>query len=236
MGAVKPTTLKYRRLGRQPYIATLEAMRAFTDQRGPGTGDELWLLEHDPVFTQGLAGRAEHVLDAGTIPVVASDRGGQVTYHGPGQLVVYCLLDLRRAGLGVRALVTALEESVIELLAGSGQPARARADAPGVYLPNGAKIASLGLRVRRGCSYHGLSLNVNMDLSPFLRINPCGQPGLTVTQFRDLGLDTDMWKTGAALLHHMARRLGYNAVVEEPSGLPPATLSKDPAHERIRCA
>ena len=171
-------------LGVTPYEKTWQEMRAFTDGRGPDTPDELWLVQHQPVFTQGQAGRAEHLLDPGDIPVVQTDRGGQVTYHGPGQLVIYPLLDLRRLGLGVRDLVTLLEQSAVEFLAQWGIDATSRPDAPGVYVA-GKKIASLGLRVRRGCCFHGLSLNVSMDLRPFLRINPCGYNGLQMTQLAD---------------------------------------------------
>jgi lipoyl(octanoyl) transferase len=178
--------LVIRRLpGLQDYRTTWEAMRAFTDQRGPDTADELWLLQHPPIFTLGQAGRREHLLDPGDIPVVQVDRGGQVTYHGPGQLIAYLLFDLRRGGLGVKRLVNLLEQSVIDLLATQGIAAESRADAPGVYVA-GAKIAALGLRIRGGCSYHGLALNVAMDLGPFGRINPCGYAGLRVTQVRDL--------------------------------------------------
>ena len=159
-------------------------MQDFTDSRNDETEDELWLLQHPRVFTQGQAGKAEHLLLPGDIPVVQSDRGGQVTYHGPGQWVVYLLVDLRRAGLGVRAIVTLIEESIVELLATYGIDSSARPDAPGVYV-DGAKIAALGLRVRRGCTYHGLSLNVDMDLEPFSRINPCGHEGLAVTSMRE---------------------------------------------------
>jgi len=166
-------------------------MRAFTDARTACTDDQLWLLEHPSVFTLGQAGRSEHVLDPGQIPVVHCDRGGQVTYHGPGQLVAYVLLDLRRAGLGVKGLVRRMEESVIDLLACQGIEATIRPGAPGVYV-EGAKIASLGLRVRGGCTYHGLALNVAMDLRPFQCINPCGYPGLTVTQISD-------WVPGASV-------------------------------------
>lgn len=171
-------------LGLQPYGETWQRMRAFTDGRASDTADEIWLVQHPPVFTQGVAGRVEHLLDPGAIPVVQTDRGGQVTYHGPGQLVAYPLLDLRRRGLGVRDLVTLLEQAVVEFLGRWGIAAAARPEAPGVYV-QGKKIASLGLRVRRGCSYHGLSLNVNMDLAPFLRINPCGYNGLQMTQLAD---------------------------------------------------
>ena len=170
-----------RRLpGAADYLATFEAMKQFTDSRTGATPDELWLLQHPRVFTQGQAGKAEHVLAPGDIPVNQVDRGGQVTYHGPGQWVLYLLVDLRRRNLGVRALVTLIEESLVELLAEYGIAAAPRADAPGVYV-NGDKIASLGLRVRRGCSYHGLALNVDLDLEPFQRINPCGHEGLRVT-------------------------------------------------------
>jgi len=181
-------------------------MRAFTDGRTQDTPDELWLLQHAPVFRLGQAGRAEHLLDPGDIPVIQTDRGGQVTYHGPGQLVAYLLVDLRRVGLGVKGLVHLLEGAVIGLLAGYGIEAEARADAPGVYVAE-AKIASLGLRVRRGCSYHGLSLNVDMDLTPFLRINPCGYPGLAVTQLADLGGPNDLRLVGDALAGEIAQRL-----------------------------
>jgi lipoyl(octanoyl) transferase len=177
--------LRLRRRGAVDYTACLADMQAFTDQRGAGTPDELWLVEHPPVFTLGLAGKPEHVLDAGDIPVVRCDRGGQVTFHGPGQVVLYTLLDLTRAGLGVKALVATLEQAVIDLLAGLDITAERRPGAPGVYVA-GAKIAALGLRVRRGCCYHGLSFNVAMDLSPFARINPCGYAGMAVTQLRDL--------------------------------------------------
>jgi lipoyl(octanoyl) transferase len=162
-------------------------MQAFTAARGSTTPDEFWIVEHDPVYTLGLAGRETHVLDAGAIPVVRSDRGGQVTYHGPGQAVIYLLLDLRRLGLGVRACVERMEAVTIELLAGLGIPAARRPGAPGVYV-EGAKIASLGLRVRRGCSYHGIAINVDLDLEPFGRIEPCGMRGLAVTRLADLGV------------------------------------------------
>ena len=175
-----------RELGLQHYTDVWQAMQQFTDQRDSSTTDELWLLEHHSVFTQGQAGKEEHLLFPGDIPVVKVDRGGQVTYHGPGQLVVYVLLDLKRRNLGVRALVTLIEQVLVELLAGYGVNAYAKADAPGVYV-DGAKIASLGLRVRKGCTFHGLALNVNMDLSPFSRINPCGYAGMQMIQCKDLG-------------------------------------------------
>lgn len=178
------STLPLYRLGRQPYLPVWQAMSRFTDTRDASAPDQLWMVEHDPVFTQGRAGKPEHLLMPGDIPVVASDRGGQVTYHGPGQVVLYPLLDVRRRGLGVRELVTLLENAVIDLLAHHGVDARARPDAPGVYVADD-KIASLGLRIRRGCSFHGVALNVDMDLSPFARINPCGYAGLKMTQLRD---------------------------------------------------
>jgi len=174
-----------RRLGLVDYESTWRDMQRFTDTRTPTTRDEIWFLEHPPVFTLGMNGRREHVLAPGDIPVVPVDRGGQVTYHGPGQLVVYPLLDLRRLGLGVRELVMRLENAVIELAAGYGVDAVGRRDAPGVYV-GGKKLASIGLRVRRGCSYHGLALNVVNDLEPFSRINPCGFEGLQVIRIADL--------------------------------------------------
>lgn len=166
-------------------------MQQFTDERAPSSADELWFLEHPPVFTLGLNGRREHVLAAGDIPVIHVDRGGQVTYHGPGQLVVYPLLDLRRLGLNIRDLVMRLEEAVIELSAGFGVAATGRRDAPGVYV-EGRKLASIGLRVRRGGTYHGIALNVLNDLEPFSRINPCGYAGLQVTRLADLASVTSV--------------------------------------------
>jgi lipoyl(octanoyl) transferase len=209
-----------RHLGLRDYLPTWQAMRSFTDERTPDTPSELWLLEHPPVFTLGQAGRPEHVLDAGDIPVVRSDRGGQVTYHGPGQLVVYLLLDLRRAGKGIRELVSLLECVVVDLLAAYGTTAAARRDAPGVYVA-GRKIASLGLRVRRGCSYHGLALNVDMDLEPFGRINPCGHPGLKVTQLRDLSIALSVADAGVALIPHLCHGLGMRCLPgPAPGSLP----------------
>ena len=176
-----------RWLGRVDYAPTLAAMQRFTDERDSSTADEIWLLEHPPVFTLGMAADRAHVLAAGDIPVVQTDRGGQVTYHGPGQLVVYPLVDIRRSGVSVRALVQHLEQSVIELLRPHGIAAQGRRDAPGVYV-QGRKLASVGMRIRRGASYHGLALNVDMDLEPFSRINPCGMAGLEVTQLATLGV------------------------------------------------
>lgn len=181
-------------------------MRAFTDSRDADTPDELWLLEHPPVFTLGQAGRPEHLLAPGTIPVIQTDRGGQVTYHGPGQLVAYVLLDLRRAGIGIKRLVERLEQAVIDLLAEHGIEAERRANAPGVYVA-GAKIASLGLRVRNGCSYHGLALNVDMDLEPFSRINPCGYAGLSITQLVDQTPGIRIAETRPALAEILERHL-----------------------------
>jgi len=176
-----------RHLGTVDYQPTWQAMRAFTDTRTPDTPDELWVLEHPPVYTLGQAGKREHLLNADAIPVVETDRGGQVTYHGPGQLVVYTLIDLRRAGYSIRDLVVRLENAIIETLDAYGVSARGRRDAPGVYV-DGAKIAALGLRVRRGCTYHGLSLNIDVDLAPFAGINPCGYAGLEVVSTRSLGV------------------------------------------------
>ncbi len=189
---VLPRLLVHRLPGLQDYRTTWEGMCRFTDARGLDTPDELWLLEHPPVFTLGQAGRREHLRDPGEIQVIQVDRGGQVTYHGPGQLVAYLLLDLRRAGLGVKRLVQILEQAVVELLARRGISADLRPEAPGVYVA-GAKIAALGLRVRRGCSYHGLALNVSMDLEPFRRIDPCGYAGLDVVQLADFcpGIELD---------------------------------------------
>jgi lipoyl(octanoyl) transferase len=180
-----------RHLGRVAYEPTWLAMQAFTERRDAATRDEIWLLEHPPVFTLGMNGKAEHILTAGDIPVVKIDRGGQVTYHGPGQLVVYPLLDLRRHKLGVRELVVALENAIIETVAHWGIQAIGKRDAPGVYVGS-KKIASIGLRIKRGCSYHGLALNVGMDLSPFRRINPCGYQGLEMTQVSELGGPADV--------------------------------------------
>lgn len=203
-----------RRLpGAADYLATFEAMKQFTDSRTDSSPDELWLLQHPRVFTQGQAGRAEHVLAPGDIPVIQVDRGGQVTHHGPGQWVLYLLVDLRRHKLGVRQLVTLIEESLVELLAAYGIAAAPRADAPGVYV-DGDKIAALGLRVRRGCSYHGLALNVNLDLEPFQRINPCGHEGLRVTSMAEQlpGVALDMEEVGERLLAVVSARLepGYD--------------------------
>jgi lipoyl(octanoyl) transferase len=203
-----------RHLGRRPYRPVWDSMRDFTDGRTPDQTDELWIVEHDPVFTQGLAGKAEHVLDSSGIPIVQTDRGGQVTYHGPGQVVVYPLLDIDRRGLGVRCLVDRLEQAVIELLADRGIPSARREGAPGVYVAD-AKIASIGLKVRRGRTYHGLALNVDMDLRPFSRINPCGFAGLAMTQMVDHLPGTTPTAAGVALCTSICRQLDYDVVGEE---------------------
>lgn len=179
-----------RRMGLRDYEPVWRAMQTFTSERQEDTPDELWLLSHPPVFTQGQAGKPEHLLAPGDIPVIQIDRGGQVTYHGPGQLVIYLLIDVRRAGLGVRDLVSLIEQAIIDTLSAVRIDAQIRAGAPGVYVAD-AKIAALGLRIRRGCSYHGLSLNVAMDMEPFARINPCGYQGLAVTQVADFVTGAD---------------------------------------------
>jgi len=196
-----------RELGRQPYEPVWRAMQRFTDARGPDTQDELWLVEHDPVFTLGQAGKPEHVLAAGDIPVLNVDRGGQVTYHGPGQIVAYPLVDLRRRGLGVRELVCRIEQAVIDVLAGHAIHAERKPGAPGIYVA-GAKVMALGLRVRRGCSFHGLAFNVAMDLEPFRRINPCGFQGLEVTSVLDLGGPGDPAALKPALVQALSLTLG----------------------------
>lgn len=200
--------LQVRRLGVCEYTPVWKEMQAFTLQRNAGTQDELWLLEHPPVFTQGMNGKPEHLLAPGNIPVVPVDRGGQVTYHGPGQLVAYAMLDLARLGIGIRRLVEVLEQSVVDWLAVQGVTAQVRRDAPGVYV-EGAKIAALGLRVKHGCSYHGLALNVNMDLEPFSRINPCGYQGMPVTQLGELGISLSVEEVGQSWLPYLAAQLRY---------------------------
>lgn len=197
-----------REMGRRDYESVWREMQDFTKGRGEPTVDELWFVEHPPVYTQGVSGKAEHVLDPHGIPVVQSNRGGQVTYHGPGQIVAYVLFDLRRQKIGVRDLVTLLENTVIALLRQYGVSAAARKDAPGVYV-DGAKVAALGLRVSQGCSYHGLALNVAMDLTPFQWINPCGYKELKVTQLRDLGIEDPMPLIKDKLLEILAADMGY---------------------------
>lgn len=213
-GGLPPIQL--HRLGRRPYVPVWQAMRELTDTRDAQTPDQFWLVEHEPVFTQGQAGKPEHLLMPGNIPVVATDRGGQVTYHGPGQVVLYPLLDVRRARLGVRVLVTALEQAVIALLAEYGVVAHARPDAPGVYVAD-TKIASLGLRIRRGASFHGVALNVDGDLSPFSRINPCGYAGMAMTRLADLVDDCpDIDTVALCLAESLARELGRKLTLSEP--------------------
>lgn len=212
--------LGFRELGQVDYEPTWHAMQRFTDERDGFTADEVWLLEHAPVFTQGQAGKAEHVLFPGDIPVVQVDRGGQVTYHGPGQLVAYLLLDVRRSGIGVRELVSRIERSLIDLLASYGVEASAKPDAPGVYV-NGAKIASLGLRIRNGRSFHGLALNVDMDLQPFQRINPCGYAGMSMTQLADqVDEPLAMVQVAARLRAQLLQHLQYAQSQSLPGVLP----------------
>ena len=209
------TQLRVRYLGLQPYEPSLQAMQDFTDSRDAETVDEIWLLQHEPVFTQGQAGKDEHLLQQTHIPIIKTDRGGQVTYHGPGQLIAYMLIDLKRLGIGVRQLVTLMEEAIIDTLAQWQVTAYGKPDAPGVYVDN-AKIASLGLRVRKGCSFHGLALNVDMDLEPFLTINPCGYAGLDMAQLADFADQPTVATVSEQLLHHLTKKLGYTKVeIEE---------------------
>lgn len=203
-----PAPLHRRDLGRRPYEPVWHAMRRFTDERNEATADELWSLEHDAVYTLGQAGRREHVLSLDDTPLIETDRGGQVTWHGPGQAVVYPLLDLRRYGLGARSLVTLLEQSVVTVLAGEGIEGRPRCDAPGVYVDD-TKVAAVGLRIRRGCCYHGVALNVDNDLAPFTRINPCGYAGLQTNSLRSLGSSLSLAAAQQRLadtIHHALQR------------------------------
>ncbi|CAK2487730.1 lipoyl(octanoyl) transferase [Vibrio crassostreae] len=200
-----------KKLGRQDYEPVWKAMHKFTDERTEEDVDQIWLVEHNPVFTQGQAGKAEHVLNAGDIPVIQSDRGGQVTYHGPGQLVAYFLINIRRKKFGVRDLVTHIENLVINTLKAYNIDSAARPDAPGVYV-DGKKICSLGLRIRRGCSFHGLALNVDMDLSPFLRINPCGYQGMEMAQVSQLGGPSELEDVEQQLIQELVDLLGYDQV------------------------
>lgn len=209
-------TLIIRNLGVQPYLPVWQKMQAFTDQRNAETADEIWVLQHEAVFTQGQAGKAEHLLLTGDIPVVQVDRGGQVTYHGPGQLVIYLLLDLRRNKLGVRDVVTLMETAIIATLQHYAVDAYAKPDAPGVYVGD-AKIASLGLRVRRGCTFHGLALNLDMDLEPFLRINPCGYAGMAMTQLCSLVTDADPQQATQWLVNYLTKEIGYNSIIHQTS-------------------
>jgi lipoyl(octanoyl) transferase len=197
-----------RDLGLQPYLSTWHAMQRFTHERKAKTIDEIWLVEHPPIYTLGQAGKTEHILAPGNIPIQHIDRGGQVTYHGPGQLIVYTLLDIRRLALSVRQLVTCLEQAIIQLLAELKISAYSISTAPGVYV-HGAKICALGLRIRRGCCYHGLALNVDMDLEPYQQINPCGQPNLPITQLKNLGIDKDLAAIKALTVEYITKQLGY---------------------------
>lgn len=211
--------LVLRDLGLVPYESTWHKMQTFTEQRNESTLDEIWLLEHPPVFTQGQAGKAEHLLNTGDIPVVKVDRGGQVTYHGPGQLVAYILIDIKRAKIGVRQLVTAIEQAIVDALSQYGIEAAAKSDAPGVYV-DGKKIASLGLRIKKGRSFHGLALNIDMSLEPFLRINPCGYAGLAMVQLKDFVAAPDMQRVKHELATALAAQLSaatvtYLAPLEE---------------------
>ncbi|ATC98366.1 lipoyl(octanoyl) transferase [Pseudoalteromonas spongiae UST010723-006] len=204
-----------RQLNRQDYEPVWQAMQHYTDTRDENAADEIWLVEHNPVFTQGQAGKEEHLLMTGDIPVVKVDRGGQVTYHGPGQQVLYVLFNLRRLKIGVRELVTWLEETVIDTLNDFGIKAYAKADAPGVYVDE-KKIASLGLRVRRGCSFHGLALNIDMDMEPFLRINPCGYAGMEMLQTKQINGPQTLEEASIGLVKHLVKKLGtteYEQVV-----------------------
>lgn len=214
--------LLVRQLGVQDYVPVWQAMQAFTQQRDAASTDEIWLLQHPPVYTLGLNGKRRHLLVANDIPVIDVDRGGQVTYHGPGQLVAYTLIDLTRKHLGVRELVQHIEQAIIELLADYAIDAQRKPDAPGVYV-NGAKIAALGLRIKKQRSYHGLSLNINMDLSPFKAINPCGYEGMPVTQLCDLVNNTaTLEEIAKPLIQHLSRQLQYNEMhysQERPSQL-----------------
>ena len=214
MTDLQHNNLIVRQLGLQPYPLVSEAMHTFTNRRDDDSADEVWLVEHSPVFTQGQAGKAEHVLMPGDIPVIQSDRGGQVTYHGPGQQVMYVLLDIKRNKMGVRQLVTALEETVVQTLAHFDVAAHARPDAPGVYVGE-QKICSLGLRIRKGCSFHGLALNIAMDLAPFLRINPCGYAGMQMTQLSALRPGVTVADVQPVLLRRFAELAGYNTLDQQ---------------------
>jgi lipoyl(octanoyl) transferase len=221
--AVEAGPLHVYRLGRQPFMATWPAMEGYSDRRGEDGDDQLWLLEHDPVFTLGQAGKPEHVLAPGDIPVVRTNRGGQVTYHGPGQIVAYPLIDLRRRKLGVREFVNRIEQALIDTLATWKIQALRKEGAPGVYV-DGAKIGALGLRVRRGCSFHGLAFNVDLDPEPFSRINPCGYQGLKVTSVVECGGPGSLREVEDVLVHNLAAQLGLQPRFEP--GLP-AALAAD---------
>jgi len=201
--------LPVRRLGQLDYDPVWKAMQAFTLERTENTNDEIWLVEHPPVYTLGMSCKNQEVIQPNDIPIIKTDRGGQITYHGPGQIVAYILFDLRRRDWGIKRLVEVIEHVVIDLLASKNIEAKRRKGAPGVYV-DGKKIAALGLRVRRGCSYHGLALNVDMELEPFTRIDPCGYPGLEATQLSDLGIHTSIKEIGNTLAESLAAKLGYN--------------------------
>lgn len=207
-------TLIIRELGLQEYVPVWQNMQAFTDQRDQATTDEIWVVEHPPVFTQGQAGKAEHILAAGDIPVVQVDRGGQVTYHGPGQLVIYFLIDIRRRKTGVRHLVSSIEEAIIRMLKEYHIESAARPDAPGVYIGQD-KVCSLGLRIRKGSSFHGLALNVNMDLEPFHRINPCGYKGLEMTQTSTHQGPQTVEEAAPSVIQHFSDLLGYTELLKQ---------------------
>lgn len=217
--------VKLRLLGRREYETTWHAMQTFTEQRSETSSDEIWCVEHPPVFTLGRAGRREHIHNTGDIPVIHVDRGGQITYHGPGQVVIYLLLDLRRRNWGIRHLVSLIEEAIVGLLAGYRIDAVTKKEAPGVYV-DGDKIAALGLRVRRGCTFHGLSLNVNMSLEPFSRIDPCGYPGLAVTQTAAVSVLKDPLQAERDLLVHLTHLLEYDTI-ETYRTLPDINCSPD---------
>lgn len=205
-------TLLVKTLGQQPYEPVWQAMQSFTEQRTSETLDEIWLLEHDPVFTLGRNAKKEHILNAGDIPIIEIDRGGQVTYHGPGQLIVYLMIDIKRRALGVRKLVTLIEQSIISTLNEYQLNARAKQQAPGVYIGD-AKIAALGLRIKKGCSFHGLSLNLSMNLTPFKQINPCGYKELEVVQLSDYIEDVELSKVQQQVIFYLSKNLAYKKVI-----------------------
>jgi len=206
------SSLHVRYLGKQDYESVWHAMQDYTDNRDASSPDQLWIVEHPPVFTQGQAGKSEHILNPGDIPVIQVDRGGQVTYHGPGQLVAYPLINIKRLKIGVRQLVTDIENSIVQMLEAYQVKAYAKADAPGVYVDE-RKVASLGLRIRKGCSFHGLALNVDMDMSPFQRINPCGYAGLEMVQCKQLGGPQTVEEAGEQLVKTFSHNLGYQNLV-----------------------
>ena len=203
-------SLIIRHLGQQDYLETFQEMVEFNGNQSASIADEIWFLQHQPVYTLGLAGKTEHLLHPGTIPVVRSDRGGQVTYHGPGQLLAYLLLDLQRRQISIKGLVDRIEQSIIDMLNDLRLRGERQAKAPGVYI-DGRKIAALGIRVRNGCSYHGLALNVNLDLSPYQGINPCGYPGLQITRLSDYGIQLNVNEAAMVLQPYLLRNLGYHS-------------------------